>query len=100
MTYISKYNPLSNIVSVCNYLSTFTSPSVSTNYNFHHHGDFHFVTSVVCNLVAPCIDGIVIIVAVCTSQIAIISCWSCCYMLEGKMLSRKVIAATDRSSIA
>ena len=56
-----------------------------------------------CNSVAPCVDGVVVLVAVCTSQFATISSWSSHYILVGrnvKLKSNYLIMASDRSSSA
>ena len=78
-----------------------------SKHNFHLHGDFHFVTPVMrngmCNLVAPGVDGVVVLVAVRTSQLATIPSWSSHYILvrrNVKLKSNYVITATDRSSSA
>ena len=78
---------------------------MSANYNnFHLHGDFHFVTSVMrksmCNSIAPCMDGVVVLVAVRTSQSTTISSWSSYYILVGGNVKLKSNYVTDRSSSA
>ena len=51
-----------------------------------------------CNSVAPCVDGVAVLVAVHTSQFATISSWSSHYILVGrnvKLKSNYVITVKD-----
>ena len=53
-----------------------------------------------CNSIAPCMEGVVIFVAVRTSQSTAISSWSSYYILVGGNVKLKSSYVTDRSSSA
>ena len=53
-----------------------------------------------CNSIAPCMDGVVVLVAVRTSQSTTISSWSSYYILVGGNVKLNSNYITDRSSSA